>query len=189
MEAFGGGSWSRYRARRTVEETLSIDAGRWRRDGAIAPGERRAGIVRWYRNDECIASMRFETDCGSTAGTARLMYRHSSGRDAARDVDERVPLTSIPSNLGVGRIWHFACPAVGCGRRAKKLYLGGRSFACRRCSNLTYESCTTSHDYERMAWMLARELGGNPRELAGVLRDWSKEARDMARALRARRRQ
>lgn len=179
----GSGSWYRYDTRRTVEQCRALDAGRWAQEGIISPGRRVTGVWGWFRDAqrrERTASIQYETECGATDGTARLIYRHSpGGRDAWQDMDYRIALTSTPSNLKIGRLWFFVCPAVGCGRRAKKLYLGGRYFACRRCYNLTYESCNTSHQYERLARALAAELGGNPRELAGLLRDWSKEDIEM----------
>ena len=52
-----------------------------------------------------------------------------------------VHLTSTSPNYG-GRRWYFVCPLAGCGRRVACLYLapGSRYFACRHCSNLTYQS-------------------------------------------------
>ena len=45
--------------------------------------------------------------------------------------------TSTPCHFGGERLW-FQCPTPGCHRRAAKLYLGARVFACRRCYNLAY---------------------------------------------------
>lgn len=178
----GSGNWYRWNTRDTTEETRSIDAGRWARDGAIVPGERRAGSWGWYRNNERVASIGYETDCGPRRGTARLIYTYRAGALAeTHDVDYRIALTSIPSNLGIGRLWFFECPAVGCGRRVKKLYLGGRYFACRRCYNLTYESCNQSHTIERLAAALAGELGIRPATLAAELRTFDRDTLELMR--------
>ena len=40
-----------------------------------------------------------------------------------------IGLSSIPSNLGVGRVWFFICPITG--KRCRKLHLIGRAFAHR----------------------------------------------------------
>jgi hypothetical protein len=57
-----------------------------------------------------------------------------------------VHLRDTPCHLGGKRRW-FVCPAVGCQRRAAKLYLGSQYFACRRCYNLAYQSqCYSRHD-------------------------------------------
>lgn len=61
------------------------------------------------------------------------------------EVDNRIQLTSTLCNFG-GRRWWFVCS--GCGRRVGVLYLSDKYFSCRRCNNLTYQSCRDSHRFD-----------------------------------------
>jgi hypothetical protein len=74
-----------------------------------------------------------------------------------------VRLTETPCHLGGARRW-FVCPAVGCQRRAAKLYLGNRYFACRRCYNLAYQSQSESifDRAFRQAEKIKCSIGGEP---------------------------
>jgi hypothetical protein len=49
------------------------------------------------------------------------------------------------------RYW-FICPLKVCGRMTAKLYLpnGASYFGCRKCYNLTYESCNESHRFDSL---------------------------------------
>jgi hypothetical protein len=101
--------------------------------------------------------------------TIMLDYRW---RDA-EDVKIPIRLQTTPTQFG-GQRWWFTCPlivnGVPCNRRVGKLYLppGARYFGCRTCHRLTYRSCQEAHQAERLAGMLARELGCD-RELAEML--------------------
>lgn len=55
------------------------------------------------------------------------------------NIIHKIRLTKTKCNLGGHRCW-FVCP--DCGERVGVLYTTSfRSFACRKCMNLTYESC------------------------------------------------
>jgi len=62
--------------------------------------------------------------------------------------------------------WWFSCPRVldgeECGRRVGKLYRppGSRTFACRHCLDLTYQSCQRSHRYDGLFALMAGEASG-----------------------------
>jgi hypothetical protein len=80
-------------------------------------------------------------------------------------VEEAVGLRTTRPNYG-GVRWWFSCPRAidgkGCGRRVGKLYRapGRRRFACRRCLDLTYESCQRSHRYDGLFAVVAGEVSG-----------------------------
>ncbi len=82
-----------------------------------------------------------------------------------RRVEENIPLQTTQPNFG-GTRWWFGCPRTingrKCGRRAGKLYRapGTRNFACRRCLDLTYESCQKSHRYDGLFAVMAAEAPG-----------------------------
>lgn len=73
-----------------------------------------------------------------------------------------VSLAETRCNYGGTRPW-FLCPADGCSRRVRKLYLGNRYFACRHCYRLRYAS-QTEHRRERLErrrYKLIRRIGGD----------------------------
>jgi hypothetical protein len=73
-----------------------------------------------------------------------------------------VAIAETRCNYGGTRPW-FLCPARGCGRRVRKLYLGNRYFACRHCYRLRYAS-QTEHRRERLErrrYKLIRRMGGD----------------------------
>jgi hypothetical protein len=80
-------------------------------------------------------------------------------------------LAATPCHLG-GVRWWLACPlardGVGCGRRARKLYLRGRYFGCRHCHGLTYTSTQESDGRVYAALRGGLDLGG-----LDDLRGWS----------------
>ena len=92
-----------------------------------------------------------------------LTYRHRSGPGGEwGDVREPVPLSWTACNFGGERPW-FVCPGAGCGRRVALLYGPGRSFLCRRCYDLGYESQRESGMYRALhkAQDIRERLGGS----------------------------
>jgi hypothetical protein len=133
MGGMGSGRRWHYGARSTTGDYRSLDVRRWAREGMLRPGY--WGGWQWTQNGEVVASiqMRAEDD------RVILMYRHRSSGGEWKDEQYPVRIVRTPCNLGGARPW-FICPALGCGRRAAKLYLGQRYFACRRCYDLAYQS-------------------------------------------------
>ena len=66
----------------------------------------------------------------------RLVYRTKRAGDDWRDVRDKIPLVSTPTQFGGQRQW-FQCPS--CEKRCRILY-GGSLFRCRRCHRLRYET-------------------------------------------------
>jgi hypothetical protein len=89
------------------------------------------------------------------ASLVGLSYTVEGRWGLKRRIEESVRLQTTRPNFG-GVRWWFSCPHVveggECGRRVGKLYRPprGRSFACRHCLDLTYESCQRSHVYDRL---------------------------------------
>lgn len=85
-------------------------------------------------------------------------------------MDYLVRLIVSPLPWGRDR-WAFLCPAVGCGRVCRKLYLkpGGRYFACRLCHRLTYRSSQDAHKLDGMFRELAAEVGMSPEQVKNLL--------------------
>ena len=138
--------------RAKCENLLSIDVRRWARGGFLA-----RGYFRWQwtvngHNGCSIAVWPYQT-----AGRVELDY----SKDGEK-YRYGVNLTSTRCHLGGNRTW-FRCPTWKCNRRAAKLYLGSRYFACRRCYRLAYQSqCYGWRDRAlTQAGKLRRRLGGS----------------------------
>jgi hypothetical protein len=108
-------------------DLASLHRGGWLRPGAT-------GTTTWSRGERAPSAIGW-TVAGENGTAAALDLRYAVGGEAIAD---RVPLTWTPCRFGGRRPW-FVCPGDGCGRRAAVLY-GGRSFLCRRCHGLAYES-------------------------------------------------
>ncbi len=73
-----------------------------------------------------------------SAAHDRARLRHRSRSTKTTYAEERLPLEWTPCNYGGARCW-FVCP--GCSSRVAVLYVKrGKSFRCRRCHSLSYES-------------------------------------------------
>ena len=87
-------------------------------------------------------------------------------------MDYRIKVVGSRRHVG-GVQWYFVCPLSvngrACGRRAKKLYLGGKWFGCRRCYGLTYTSCQESHKRDGLWRLLARTTGHDPNDIRRLL--------------------
>ncbi|MBI4496686.1 MAG: hypothetical protein HY689_02160 [Chloroflexi bacterium] len=139
MGGSGSGNWYRWNTKGTVEGHRSIDLRQLHREGRLRP--RYLGTLTWSRNGEVVASIGWTVHGrGDTVTDLELYYTMTSrSTGAAEDVRYRVPITYTRCHYGGERPW-FRCPAVGCGRRVAKLYLGSRYFACRHCLHLAYAS-------------------------------------------------
>ena len=182
----GSGSGSRYHwwrpeKKAVVEDCLSIDANRWRREGILGGGVHLTGSWRWtYRSGSGFA-VNYEVrtlDAGNPI--LRLSYSWTwGGKGAVESADYHVRLATTRPRIGGSR-WWFVCPLVGsgppCSRRVGKLYLPPRSryFGCRHCHGLTYTSCQESRKCDGLARILARNMGCDfaeaKRALKGVAR-------------------
>lgn len=79
-------------------------------------------ILSWSRNGEPSGSLSVLTDTDNRHIELRYL---SNGKP----ISYRVNLESRPSNLGIGRVWYFICPATG--RRCRTLYHCGDYFYSR----------------------------------------------------------
>ncbi len=95
----------------------------------------------------------------------RLFYAVNGRWGLEHPIEQVIQLQTTRPNFG-GVRWWFSCPRMldgeMCGRRVSKLYRppGSRYFACRRCLDLTYESCHKSHRHDRLFALMAGEASG-----------------------------
>ena len=169
MGGYGSGRWGWYRAKTTVEDCLHLDARDLMRD-MLDWDVRWVGTWYWKQRGERIADVGLEVN---TTDRARpwvfLSYkRKSTGEEA----DYKIELQTTRLHYG-GEQWWFTCPADGCGRRVRKLYLppGGLYFACRHCYDLTYRSCQESHVYDGLFGEIGKGMGLSGGQVARLLRE------------------
>src|SRR6266851_1279203 len=129
----------------TVECCLNLDILDLQREGLFKLAAGVPSEIRWTTHDKadnavgCVLEKHDDIPI-----SMRLQYKTSGDQT---NCDYWVPITSTHCNYGGVRFW-FLCPGgkngVSCGRRCRKLYLRGITFACRLCHGLTYESTQKS---------------------------------------------
>ena len=172
--------WWRPEKKATVEDCLTIDAGRWGREGALRLGRNNRGSVRWtYRSGNTFA-VHYEARLADEARPRvwlRYWWRWGDGEPQSEDYS--VGLTATHPPFG-GLRWWFLCPLIvdgaPCRRRVGELYLPRRAdhFGCRLCYDLTY---TSSQEANAHGCAILRTVAAN----------LGTSLRDVQRALRPRR--
>lgn len=126
----------------------------------------------YFKNGCCIHNGRISWTNGSSIGydaelteqkqEIRLFYWNQNNAGEKTDLDYKIQLTSIPSNLGRGGIWYFVCPFTG--RKAKILYkcYGSPYFKSRKAyQNRIYYSSQISSKlefYNNRYWEIEHKL-------------------------------
>jgi hypothetical protein len=157
----GSGRWSRWGTKDTVESCRCLDVRAWQRGHLLHSGL-------WFTTSwsnpqgEVVASIGVRVQHGRVL----LSYQVQRGEDAWQAIEEPVALTWTPCHYGGQRPW-LLCPGVvqgrDCGRRVAMLYGTGRSFRCRHCANLSYESQREAKPMRLLskAQKIRRRLGGS----------------------------
>ncbi|MDR1945868.1 MAG: hypothetical protein LBQ51_01695 [Desulfovibrio sp.] len=134
----GLGSGNRWQSgKHTTSYMRRLDIRRIQHDGLLVPGN----VFRWCwsRNGEQVASINIRV----AEDALFLNYRCRSDGGDWEDMSFPVALDWTACHMGGRRVW-FRCP--GCGRRVAILY-GGKTFACRHCHNLAYDSQRESPEW------------------------------------------
>jgi hypothetical protein len=151
MGGWGSGNRERWSKKDTVEDCLTIDANRWKREGILKASVCVAGSWQWTFRSGRRSSISYDV-CALDMNTpyVRLSYSWTRAGSDPQSENYIVRLTTTRPNYG-GLRWWFVCPLFvngrACERRVAKLHLppGGRFFGCRHCHDLTYTSCQESH--------------------------------------------
>ena len=131
MGGWGSGSYYRLNSSKdTVESSLPLDIHKLKRAGCLTPGK--------YFGWQWSTGGNVHSSIGVTVHKDYLLLQYTRKTEA---VKQRIYFTWSPCNYGGERIW-FKCPH--CGRRRAVVYGAGKYFACRKCYNLTYETCNES---------------------------------------------
>jgi hypothetical protein len=152
----GGGYYSKY----AVEDSLSfsiynvIGKKKW-----LYP---HSSTLHWSINGEPTSSIGYRVEIINEELYLDLDYNHN-----AEPVKERIRILKTPQPYGNFRYWMF-CPLLRngytCNRRCHKVYSspGQKYFGCRKCMNLTYQSCKDSHKYDSFYARIATECSLPP---------------------------
>lgn len=145
MGGYGSTRWANHDKADTVEDALVLGVADLVRLGLLLQEKvmiSRSIVWTSSRTKETTASVFLDVDT-LTATPPFVRFRY---QENGNPKDYRVLLDSTRPPFG-GLRWWWRCPAMGCGKRAGKLYLpsGGGIFACRTCHRLTYESAQ-EHD-------------------------------------------
>ena len=116
-----------------IEDHLAVDVRQWQREGLLMDGSNFNST--WSRAGKEIGNMGVRTENGQVI----LSYSWQKNDGETGTLDYPVVLQTTFCHYGGVRYW-FICPAVGCGKRVAKLYLGQKYFACRHCCRLVYKS-------------------------------------------------
>lgn len=122
-----------------MDDYLAIDVRQWQREGLLVAGN--SFTTSWSRRGENIGNMGVTTE----SGQVRLSYSWQKNGGESGRLDYPVRLQTTSCHYGGVRYW-FICPAVGCGKRVARLYLGDKHFACRHCYRLVYSSQRETKD-------------------------------------------
>lgn len=125
------------------DEVAQIRASNLNRWGYLKPDQVSMGQLTWSSRGQQAGSASFKIDT-SVSPYLELSYNY---RGEPRKY--KVRLTAVPSNLGVGKVWYFICPATG--KRCRILYLVGGYFLHREAfTGCMYDSQTQSKYYRSL---------------------------------------
>ena len=99
----------------------------------------KSGTMSWSQNGQQLGNIRIKSNMTAVEPFIHLSYTYNK----EESVSYKVRLVSVPSNLGVGKLWYFLCPETG--KRCRKLYGAGKYFLHREAfPDAMYESQTLS---------------------------------------------
>src|SRR5829696_5935353 len=187
MGGTGSGRWNYHNRKRTVEECWAISISEVAQVVDLRDPGPASNALRPTRSatGTGVSAVRTKSKLGDD-GTPLLGLSYTvKDRWSVEDrVEEVVRLQTTRPNFG-GVRWWFSCPRMldgeECGRRVGKLYRppGSRTFACRHCLELTYESCQRSHRYDGLFALMVGEASGESFET--LKRAFSYRAREARR--------
>jgi len=113
----------------------------------------KSGKLSWSRAGMEAGSINLSS---SMTGQPYIKLSYTYNKD--EPVHYRVKLVSVPSNLGVGKLWYFVCPETG--KRCRKLYGAGKYFLHREAyPDAMYESQTYSKQKRKLDKIFSTVFG------------------------------
>ena len=121
----------RYSFPTLYDEVLQVSISMLREWDYLKPGHWKSGTITWSRNGNKTGSIGISVHMDEESPYVELDYKYN---DEPRNY--RIRLVSVPSNLGIGKVWYFLCPQTG--KRCRKLYSVGGWFLHREAFNGVY---------------------------------------------------
>jgi hypothetical protein len=147
--------WNDCERKLTVEECFSLDINMLVRDGFIKFGYRDSDVLVWMNQitGMKLGSCQIEADTTNIDDSwISLTYKTIT----SEQISQGIYLLATTPNYG-GIRWWFECPR--CGNKVGKLYIAKEPhFSCRRCANLTYNSCRNSRASFNFGKLLTMEI-------------------------------
>ncbi len=116
----------------------------------------RGGNIQWSINGIPTGNINIAIDTHSDIPNIKFTYKvRKHGEEEWTDIDLSFGMESIPCRFG-GKKWYFICGLyknkLYCGRRARALYQVGNYFGCRKCADLSYETCNEGKRFRYGMW-------------------------------------
>ena len=143
----------------TTGEAQRIEISFLLKQGFISKGGIISGSLSWNN----VSSIGIQSETTEGKQEIRLYYQNQKPTGEINDLDYRIQLSSIPSNLGRGLIWYFICPISG--RKARILYkcYGSLYFKSRKAyQGRIYYSCqiaSKNNLHNERYFSLEKEIG------------------------------
>ena len=142
-------------ARYTVEDSNKIELS-WLKSKGFLVGFK-GGNIQWSRNGEPTGNINIQVDTYSESPNIKFDYkvRPHGSTEEWQNISFSFRLESLPCRFG-GKKWFFVCElyakGVYCGQKVRVLYMVGNYFGCRRCANLSYDSCNQNKRFNHGIW-------------------------------------
>jgi hypothetical protein len=130
------------------------------------------GNLKWSRQGEVFSSISFRVRYACYEDDLILVLTYTvTSRDEKIPIEQEICILKTPAYFGNYRYW-MTCPLCGRIDKLCKLYLapGAKYFGCKRCYNLTYESCQQSHMFDRLYAGLGAPMGMTARQVKDELK-------------------
>jgi len=126
------------------DSVLTIDIAKLKQWGYLNTESFKSGIITWSSRGEKTGSISIKNGAIKQQLYIELDYNFQD-----KPLNYKISLTSVPSNLGKGKILYFICPQTN--KRCRKLYSVCGYFLHRDAFNgCMYESQTKSKSYRQM---------------------------------------
>jgi len=150
MGGFGSGRHSRCKKKNITSKSLPLDIRKLNRENLLIPGT--SFTSKWSSNG---------SEHASVSGSVYNDYLELEYSHKTENIRLRIDFDWTQCHYGGERAW-FRCPF--CNSRIAIIYCAGIYFTCRKCYDLTYQSCNSS-DSQRLLdkiYKLRGKLGGEP---------------------------
>jgi len=157
MGGIGSGYYAREGSKRLISSALELDIRKLKQDNLLIPGIQ--FDLTWIRNGNAVGGV-----------TVRIYNEYLQLEYIDNEYvhrNQQIDFAKTLCNYGGVRSW-LRCPECGC--RFISLYTIGKEFACRKCHDLTYDSCNQS-ELDRIITKYNKakaKIGGGPGIVAPV---------------------